>query len=81
MMPRVECPSCHRLIAAGPVAGRLGVGRVFRHDEPGMRREHPGSLVSCPGSLDVVPLPPAGLQIGLFGEDQEHGDQDDPVLF
>lgn len=35
MMPRVECPSCNRLIAAAPVSGRPGMGRIFRHDEPG----------------------------------------------
>ncbi|WP_329459849.1 hypothetical protein [Streptomyces sp. NBC_01497] len=81
MMPRVECPSCNRLIAAAPVSGRPGMGRIFRHDEPGVRRERSGSLVSCPGSLDVVTLPDPGMQLDLFGEAEEQQEHDDPVLF
>ncbi|MFK0026052.1 hypothetical protein [Streptomyces sp. NPDC090798] len=34
-LPRIECQACRRHIAAGPVAGRLGKGRVWRHDPPG----------------------------------------------
>lgn len=74
-MPRVECPRCGRLIAAGTVAGRPGWGRIWRHDEPGMRREYLGALVSCPGSREVVPLP-GPRQLDLWHDGADHGGQD-----
>jgi len=55
-LPRAECLRCGRPIAGDPVtAGRI---RLRRHDEPGMHRAYRGSLVSCPGSLETVPLGP-----------------------
>jgi hypothetical protein len=56
----VECPACGRPIAAGPVAGRVNKGRVWRHDAPGQPRLSGGELVSCGGSLRVVDLPAHG---------------------
>ncbi|GGZ73239.1 hypothetical protein ACFOOM_00930 [Streptomyces echinoruber] len=62
-LPRVECSACGRSIAAGPVAGRLSKGRVWRHDPPG---RPPGSaLVSCLGSLAIVDLPLPARQMEL----------------
>jgi hypothetical protein len=55
-LPRVECPNCRRGIAAGPVAGHLSKGRVWRHDPP-QHREPGNPLVSCDGSLTIVDLP------------------------
>lgn len=56
-MPRVECESCGRKIAAGLVAGRPKKGRLWRHD-PTERPELFGdALVSCAGSLEIVDLP------------------------
>lgn len=71
-MPRIECARCGRPIAAGPVAGRPGKGRLFRHDEPGTRQEFHGALLSCPGSLDIVDLPrvPLQLELDVVGDDQ-----------
>jgi hypothetical protein len=56
-LPRVECPSCTRSIAAGMVAGRLSKGRIWRHDAPDERRDAHGHLLSCAGSLEIVDLP------------------------
>ncbi|RWZ77852.1 hypothetical protein EQK42_00540 [Streptomyces albidoflavus] len=56
-LPRVECPSCTRPIAAGMVAGRLSKGRLWRHDAPDSRRDASGLLLSCAGSLAIVDLP------------------------
>ncbi|WP_340375947.1 hypothetical protein U5640_12770 [Streptomyces sp. SS7] len=56
-LPRVECGSCQRQVAAGMVAGRPSKGRIWRHDPPGMRSMYGGSLVSCAGSLVIVDLP------------------------
>lgn len=64
-LPRVNCPTCGRPIAAGPVAGALGKGRLWRHDEPGMRAEYQGALVSCADSLAVVDLPTGAHQLEL----------------
>nr|WP_244218097.1 hypothetical protein [Streptomyces corchorusii] len=62
-MPRIECRDCGRPIAAGPVAGRLAKGRVWRHDPPGRVREPGSALVSCPGSLAIVDLPQPAEQL------------------
>lgn len=82
-MPRVPCPHCRRPIAAGPVAGRPTLGRLWRHDEPGMHREYAGALISCPGSLDLVPLPGA-RQLELLNlddeQDQEQNDAGDTLF-
>ena len=67
-LPRVECPSCGRPIAAGLVAGRLSKGRLWRHDAPDTRRDVNGHLLSCPGSLEIVELPTLGVQL-TFGVD------------
>lgn len=75
-MPRVECPRCRRSIAAGPVAGNPGRGRVWRHDEPGKRRTLRDALVSCPGSLTIVDLSGTWRQPEL-PPDADVGDQDD----
>ncbi|MFC8075049.1 hypothetical protein ACFUN8_05875 [Streptomyces sp. NPDC057307] len=61
-LPRVNCAVCDRAIAAGPVAGQIRRGRVWRHDAPGARRGADGSLVSCPGSLGIVDMPMPGEQ-------------------
>lgn len=75
-MPRVTCPRCGRRIAAGPVSGRPGWGRIVRHDEPGMHREYRGALVSCPGSLEVLPLPGGTRQLDLLDLLHDVEDQD-----
>lgn len=67
-LPRVECPTCTRAIAAGPVAGRLTKGRLWRHDAPGARRAPDGTLVSCAGSLAIVDLPTTGVQLEIHIE-------------
>jgi hypothetical protein len=94
VLPRVECPRCRRRIAAAPVAGAPTRGRLWRHDEPGTshRRAADGSLLSCPGSLELVDLPPPGTSVPaarppggqlVLGEDDE-ADQEpgepDPAL-
>ncbi|MEC3995173.1 hypothetical protein VSR01_17185 [Actinacidiphila sp. DG2A-62] len=62
-LPRVECPSCTRRIAAGMVAGRLSKGRIWRHDAPDARRDAQGHLLSCAGSLEIVDLPYGQMEI------------------
>jgi hypothetical protein len=62
-LPRVQCPDCKRGIAAGPVAGRLTKGRIWRHDPPNQRREPGRPLISCDGSLEIVDLPLPGRQM------------------
>jgi hypothetical protein len=64
-MPRIECQDCGRGIAAGPVAGRPGKGRLWRHDPPGQSRLYGTALVSCPGSLAIVDLPLLARQLEL----------------
>ncbi|MGC4947718.1 hypothetical protein ACLQ2N_16170 [Streptomyces sp. DT224] len=64
-LPRVECPSCTRPIAAGMVAGRLSKGRLWRHDAPEARRDADGHLVSCAGSLEIVDLPYGQMEIAV----------------
>lgn len=68
-LPRVHCGKCDRPIAAGPVAGRLGKGRIWRHDPPVERRLPDERLVSCGGSLEVVDLP--------YGQTEIHIDEPD----
>ncbi|MER7477426.1 hypothetical protein ABTX60_07185 [Streptomyces sp. NPDC126510] len=64
-MPRIECQTCQRHIAAGPVAGRLGKGRVWRHDPPGRGT----ALLSCPGSLAIVDLPLPARQLEFTADE------------
>ncbi|MCF3964531.1 hypothetical protein [Streptomyces fuscigenes] len=64
-MPIVKCGHCGRDVAAHPVAGRPGTGRVWRHDEPDRRRRHGDTLVSCDGSHALVDLPVPGAQASL----------------
>lgn len=64
-LPRIECQVCQRHIAAGPVAGRPGKGRVWRHDPPERRSLYGAALVSCPGSLTIVDLPLPARQLEL----------------
>lgn len=64
-LPRVECPSCTRQIAAGLVAGRLSKGRIWRHDAPDARRDAHGHLLSCAGSLEIVDLPYGQMEIAI----------------
>lgn len=47
---------------------------MCRHDEPQMRREYRGALVSCPGSFDVVPLPGVARQLELEGAEEGQGE-------
>lgn len=80
--PLVRCETCGRPIAAGPVAGRLSKGRVWRHDPPAARRAPGRPLVSCAGSLQVVDLPVG--QMELPEPDEQHADAGaatDPQLF
>ncbi|MER7477420.1 hypothetical protein ABTX60_07155 [Streptomyces sp. NPDC126510] len=81
-MPRIECRACGRHIAAGPVAGRLSKGRLWRHDPPEGRNLYDGSLVSCPGSLSIVDLPLPTRQLEFTDEAMEDaGDADAMSLF
>ncbi|MER6977763.1 hypothetical protein [Streptomyces carpinensis] len=64
-LPRVRCEECKRPIAAGPVAGSLGKGRLWRHDPPDRRARYGDSLVSCPGSLAIVDLSRPAQQLEL----------------
>ncbi|MFB0617238.1 hypothetical protein [Streptomyces sp. AGS-58] len=66
-LPRIECQTCRRHIAAGPVAGRLGKGRIWRHDPPGRGTD----LVSCTGSLAIVDLPQPAEQLQLDEPDTD----------
>ncbi|MEU4986471.1 hypothetical protein [Streptomyces sp. NPDC021969] len=63
-MPRVECPTCERRIAAGMVAGRPMKGRVWRHDPTERPSGFGDALVPCTGSLEIVDLPRPGEQLG-----------------
>ncbi|NGO66794.1 hypothetical protein [Streptomyces boncukensis] len=73
-LPRVPCPRCGRPTAAGPVAGRISKGRLWRHDDPGMLRVPDGPLVSCSGSLSLVDMPLPGRQLELDVEPEELSD-------
>ncbi|MGA5497717.1 hypothetical protein ACPCSP_25470 [Streptomyces cinereoruber] len=82
-LPRVHCEKCDRPIAAGPVAGRLSKGRLWRHDPPNMRELHPGELVSCAGSLAIVDLPVGQMEL-VSDDDLERAsepDDEQPGLF
>ncbi|RKN04614.1 hypothetical protein [Streptomyces radicis] len=65
VMPRAQCPRCERTVAAAPIPDAPGRGRLWRHDEPGTRRDADGALVSCPGSLEAVELPTPVTQLTL----------------
>ncbi|BBA98342.1 hypothetical protein RVR_4485 [Actinacidiphila reveromycinica] len=80
-LPRVECPKCSREIAAGPVAGRLTKGRLWRHDAPGARRDAEGVLVSCAGSLLIVDWPTPGVQLEIAIETPPEEPADAMALF
>lgn len=82
-LPRVECPSCARSIAAGMVAGRLSKGRIWRHDAPDARRDADGHLLSCAGSLEIVDLPYGQMEIPVDtpGETPAPDTADEPALF
>ncbi|MFJ3856117.1 hypothetical protein ACIPRL_07820 [Streptomyces sp. NPDC090085] len=56
-LPRTLCPRCSREVALTPVSGAIGVGQLYRHDESHERTFGP-ALVSCPGSLQRVPIRP-----------------------
>jgi hypothetical protein len=64
-MPRVECPSCERKIAAGLVAGCPTHGRLWRHDPTERPSAFGDALVCCAGSLEIVDLPRPGEQLAL----------------
>ncbi|MFF5968251.1 hypothetical protein ACFY64_31915 [Streptomyces collinus] len=64
-MPRVECATCRRKIAAGIVAGAPTKGRLWRHDPNERSSEFGDVLVSCTGSLEIVDLPRPGEQLAL----------------
>ena len=72
-LPRVPCPRCDRPTAVGPVAGRLSKGRLWRHDDPAVRRAPNEPLVSCPGSLDIVDMPLPGTQLEFDVEETSPG--------
>jgi hypothetical protein len=80
-LPRVECPDCKRGIAAGPVAGRLTKGRIWRHDPPNQRREPGRPLVSCDGSLEIVDLPTTGGQMEFDMDQPDAEPEAMPALF
>lgn len=83
-LPRVPCTTCGRPIAAGPVAGRLSKGRIWRHDPPAARRDPGRPLVSCAGSLEVVDLPVGQMEIPIEEPDEEQsepGAVNTPQLF
>lgn len=80
-MPRVKCPECERPVAAAPVAGRFGVGRVWRHDAPDRRSRHGEELVSCGGSLEIVDLPTPGHEQIAIGETETETDGGVLALF
>ncbi|MFD3456328.1 hypothetical protein ACFWVC_29670 [Streptomyces sp. NPDC058691] len=75
-LPRIPCPTCGRPIAARPVAGTLGRGRLSRHDEPGMRSEYGGALVSCSSSRVVVDLPTGAHQLELGADEAARAAED-----
>ncbi|WP_228980146.1 DUF2800 domain-containing protein [Streptomyces sp. DH12] len=77
----MKCPRCGRDVAAGPVAGRLSKGRVWRHDPPNMRSRY-DALVSCDGSLEIVDLPYGQMELAVDEPaEPEPGEQGEPVLF
>jgi len=82
-LPRMECPDCGRPIAAGPVAGRISKGRLWRHDPPGQPRAPGGPLVSCGGSLRLVDLPTRDRQLELAVPEPvgPAAEERDPALF
>ena len=80
-LPHMECQSCGREIAAGPVAGRLSNGRIWRHDAPDARRDAHGHLLSCPGSLEIVELPTPGRQLEISIETPTAAPVDAMALF
>ncbi|MFC9604559.1 hypothetical protein ACFTTN_14005 [Streptomyces niveus] len=80
-LPRVECPSCTRSIAAGMVAGRLSKGRIWRHDAPDARRDADGHLLSCAGSLKIVDLPYGQMEIEIGEPETETAPADAMALF
>ncbi|MEU6928957.1 hypothetical protein AB0A05_07310 [Streptomyces sp. NPDC046374] len=81
-LPRVRCEKCERAIAAGPVAGRLSKGRLWRHDPPVVHRQPGVPLVSCIGSLEIVDLPYGQMEITIDEPEPADAAQvDDPVLF
>ncbi|MET9321984.1 hypothetical protein ABZX75_17585 [Streptomyces sp. NPDC003038] len=80
-LPRVRCPICERPVAAGPVAGRLSKGRVWRHDPPDMRSRY-NALISCDGSLEIIDLPYGQMEIPVDEPEPDTGDQAaEPALF
>ncbi|MFJ7586971.1 hypothetical protein ACIQZO_06165 [Streptomyces sp. NPDC097617] len=80
-LPRVECPSCTRSIAAGMVAGRLSKGRIWRHDAPDTRRDTTGHLLSCAGSLEIVDLPYGQMEIPISEPEPQPEPADAMALF
>jgi hypothetical protein len=79
-LPRVECPECGRPIGAGPVAGRLSKGRVWRHDPPGLPHVPGQPLVSCDGSLRMVDVPLHGQQLEIDVEQPEPAGEPDQLM-
>ncbi|MFI0827276.1 hypothetical protein ACH4Q7_22790 [Streptomyces roseolus] len=79
-MPKVVCEKCQRPIAAGPVAGRLSKGRLWRHDPPAERRDPEDRLVSCAGSLEIVDLPYGQMELDVELE-PEVTEQQEAALF
>lgn len=80
-LPRVECPSCTRTIAAGMVAGRLSKGRIWRHDAPESRRDAEGHLLSCAGSLEIVDLPYGQMEFPVAEPEPDAAPADAMALF
>ncbi|MDX3067152.1 hypothetical protein PV518_34110 [Streptomyces sp. ND04-05B] len=78
-MPRIECESCGRGIAAGPVAGRPSKGRVWRHDPPQRSTVHGDALVSCHGSLAIVDLPLPTQQLELAVDETPDDDSSETL--
>jgi len=81
-LPRVECPKCERPTAVAPMAGSLTKGHLWRHDDPGARRDPDGSLVSCSESLSIVDLPEMGrqMELDLDAESADPATDEEPAL-